>query len=106
MIGDDRPFISALVVLDPDVAPAWAQAHGIDATTLAELADAPGRASPRSSARSTRRTPRFSQVEQIKRFDVLDDEWLPDSEELTPTMKLKRRGIHRKYADEIEALYA
>jgi long-subunit acyl-CoA synthetase (AMP-forming) len=36
---------------------------------------------------------------------VLSDEWLPDSEELTPTMKLKRRGIHAKYADEIDAMY-
>ena len=36
---------------------------------------------------------------------MLDEEWMPDSEELTPTMKLKRRGIHAKYADEIEAMY-
>jgi long-subunit acyl-CoA synthetase (AMP-forming) len=48
---------------------------------------------------------RFSQAEQIKRFTILADEWLPDSEELTPTMKLKRRGVLAKYADEIEALY-
>ena len=48
---------------------------------------------------------RFSNVEQIKRWTLLADEWLPDSEELTPTMKLKRRGVHRKYADEIDALY-
>jgi long-subunit acyl-CoA synthetase (AMP-forming) len=49
---------------------------------------------------------RFSQVERIKKFTVLTEEWLPDSEELTPTMKLKRRGIAQKYAAEIEALYA
>ena len=48
---------------------------------------------------------RFSQVEKIKRWTLLAEEWLPDSEELTPTMKLKRRGVHRKYADEIDALY-
>ena len=47
----------------------------------------------------------FSKVEQIKRFVVLGDEWLPDSEELTPTMKLKRRGVHAKYATEIASLY-
>ena len=47
----------------------------------------------------------FSQVERIKKFTLLADEWLPDSEELTPTMKLKRRGVHAKYAEEIEALY-
>ena len=61
--------------------------------------------SPRSSARSTKRTPASRSVEQIKRWTLLADEWLPDSEELTPTMKLKRRGVHRKYADEIAALY-
>jgi long-chain acyl-CoA synthetase len=49
---------------------------------------------------------RFSNVEQIKKFTLLGEEWLPDSEELTPTMKLKRRGIHAKYHDEIEAMYA
>ena len=47
----------------------------------------------------------FSQVEQVKKFTLLPDEWTPDSEELTPTMKLKRRGITAKYAAEIEAMY-
>ena len=47
----------------------------------------------------------FSQVEQIKKFTLLPEEWMPDSEELTPTMKLKRRGINAKYAAEIEAMY-
>ena len=49
---------------------------------------------------------RFSGVEQVKRFALLGEEWLPDSEELTPTMKLKRRGVLTKYAEEIDALYA
>jgi long-subunit acyl-CoA synthetase (AMP-forming) len=48
----------------------------------------------------------FAQVEQIKRFTVLGEEWLPDSDVLTPTSKLKRRGIHARYAKEIEAMYA
>ena len=48
---------------------------------------------------------RFNRAEQVKRFTLLTDEWLPDSEELTPTMKLKRRGVLTKYADEIDALY-
>jgi long-chain acyl-CoA synthetase len=49
---------------------------------------------------------RFARVEQIKKFVLLGEEWLPDSEELTPTMKLKRRGVHTKYADQIEGMYA
>jgi long-chain acyl-CoA synthetase len=49
---------------------------------------------------------RLSRVEQIKRFALLEDEWLPGGEELTPTMKLKRRPIAARYAAAIEALYA
>jgi long-chain acyl-CoA synthetase len=104
VIGDNRPFISALIVLDPEVAPAWAKQHGIEADTLDDLA-----AHPEVHAEVERNVAaaneRFSQVERVKRFALLGAEWLPDSEELTPTMKLKRRGIHQKYADEIEAFY-
>ena len=48
---------------------------------------------------------KLSRVEQIKRWRVLPDEWLPGGDELTPTMKLKRRPIAEKYADEIDAMY-
>ena len=47
----------------------------------------------------------FNNAERVKKVHILGEEWLPDSEELTPTSKLKRRGIHAKYAEEIEALY-
>ena len=49
---------------------------------------------------------RFAQVEQIKRFTLLGEEWLPDSDVLTPTSKLKRRGVLARYAGQIEAMYA
>lgn len=104
VIGDGRPFISALLVLDPDVAPSWARQHGIDPMTLAELS-----ANPEVVAEVERivaeANTKFSQVERVKKFTLLDEEWLPDSEELTPTMKLKRRGIHNKYGEAIEAMY-
>ena len=48
---------------------------------------------------------RFNNAERVKKVTILAEEWLPDSDELTPTSKLKRRGIHAKYAEEIEALY-
>ena len=48
----------------------------------------------------------FAQVEQIKKFVLLGEEWLPDSDVLTPTTKLKRRGIHARYTDQIESMYA
>ena len=48
----------------------------------------------------------FAQVEQIKKFTLVGEEWLPDSDMLTPTSKLKRRGVRARFADEIEAMYA
>src|SRR5262249_39064644 len=104
VIGDDRPFVSALLVLDSEVAPAWAKQHGLDGASLAELAENPEmRAEIEQEVAEANK--RFSNVEQVKKFALLGEEWLPDSEELTPTMKLKRRGIHTKYADVIEDLY-
>jgi long-chain acyl-CoA synthetase len=104
VIGDGRPFVSALLVLDPEVAPAWAKQHGLDGATLPELAEHPEvRAEVERYVAEANK--RFSNVEQVKKFALLGEEWLPDSEELTPTMKLKRRGIHTKYADVIEELY-
>jgi long-chain acyl-CoA synthetase len=104
VIGDGRPFVGALVVLDPEVAPAWAKQHDIPGETMAELAQDPEiRAEVQRGVDEA--NARFSNVERIKKFAILADEWMPDSEELTPTMKLKRRGIHQKYAEEIDALY-
>ena len=105
VIGDKRPFISALLVLDPEVAPAWAKQRGIEASSLAELAAHPD-VQAEIDANVREANARFSQVEQVKKWTILGEEWLPDSEELTPTMKLKRRGVNEKYATEIEALYA
>ncbi|HEY4375981.1 MAG TPA: hypothetical protein VGM93_02440, partial [Acidimicrobiales bacterium] len=47
----------------------------------------------------------FNNAEKVKKVKVLGDEWLPDTDLLTPTSKLKRRGVHATFADEIEALY-
>jgi long-chain acyl-CoA synthetase len=105
VIGDQRPFVSALLVLDPEIAPAWAKQHGVEGSSLAELAENPDVIAEVDRC-VTEANQRFAQVEQIKKFKLLGEEWLPDSEELTPTMKLKRRGIHAKYADEIDAFYS
>ena len=105
VVGDARPYITALIVLDPEVAPAWAAAQGIEVPSTAALAvHADVRAEVERAVAEANK--RFNQVEQVKRFTILSEEWLPDSEELTPTMKLKRRGVLGKYADEIDALYA
>src|SRR5439155_1128583 len=105
VIGDRRKFVSALIVLDPEVVPAWARGHNIEFASIADLAaDAQVRAEIEREVEEVNK--QVSQVEGIKRFTILPDEWLPDSEELTPTSKLKRRGILAKYDAEIEAMYA
>jgi long-chain acyl-CoA synthetase len=104
-VGDQRPFMTALVVLDPEVAPVWARDHDIRFTTLASLAENPEvRAELEAGLAGV--MARFNQTERIKKLAILGQEWLPDSDELTPTSKLKRRSILAKYAEEIDALYA
>jgi long-chain acyl-CoA synthetase len=93
-IGDGRPYNVALITLDPDVAPAFGQQRGEEAVA-AEVQRGVDAANE-SMAR----------VEQIKKFTVLPTEWEPGGDELTPTMKLKRKPIHEKYAADIEALYS
>jgi long-chain acyl-CoA synthetase len=87
-IGDMKPYNVALITLDPDVAPAFA------GDVAAEV--------ERGVAAANEE---LARVEQIKRYTVLDADWQPGGDELTPTMKLKRKPIHEKYAKEIEALY-
>ena len=93
-IGDRRPYNVALITLDPETLAARG-VSGEEAEIAAEIEQAVEAANER-----------LSRVEQIKRFQVLTGEWAPGGEELTPTMKLKRRPIERKYEAEIEALYA
>ena len=103
-IGDGRKFISVLVVLDPQVAPLWAKARGIPAESMAELVEHPAVVDEVRRALTVANT-HLSRVEQFKRFTILPSEWSAESEELTPTMKLKRRVIHSKYQPQIEAMY-
>ncbi len=104
-IGDARPYNVALIVLDPDYAPSWATNNGLEGKTLAELAREP-RLIAALQQGVDEANAKMSRVEQIKKFEVLTGEWLPGGEELTPTMKLKRRPIVEKYEAQIEGLYA
>jgi long-chain acyl-CoA synthetase len=103
-IGDKRPFVSALVVLDPEVAPVWAKERGIEFDSLADLAAHPDVIAEIERGVDEVMAP-FNNAERVKKVTILAEEWVPDSVELTPTSKLKRRGIHEKYAEEIEDLY-
>ena len=103
--GDMRPYVVALLTLDGEVAPAWAKAHGVEAGSLAELAADPVVLAAVGEA-VTAANERLARVQQVKRWRLLPVEWTADTEELTPTLKLKRRIVHAKYADDIDGLYA
>lgn len=103
-VGDRRPFVAALVVLDPDEAPAWASRHGLGDLSMTELAEHPDVVAE-VEAGLAEAMAGFNNAEKVKKVKILGEEWLPDSEMLTPTSKLKRRGIHQRFAEEIEAFY-
>jgi len=103
-IGDARPYNTALIVLDADFAPAWASQHGISETSLEALAlDDQVRAAVQEGVDEA--NAKLARVEQIKKFTLVEGDWLPGGDELTPTMKLKRKPIDAKYRDAIEEMY-
>ena len=105
VIGDRRPYNTALLVLDSDFAPQWAAQRGIAEATLERLATEPKviEAVQEGVDAGNRH---LARVEQIKKFTIVPGDWVPGGDELTPTMKLKRRPIAEKYDAEIEAMYA
>jgi long-chain acyl-CoA synthetase len=103
--GDRRPYVIALLTLDGEVAPAWARARGIDTDSLAALAEHPTVLAAVEEAVAAANL-QLARVQQVKRWRLLPVEWTAESEELTPTLKLKRRVVHAKYADDIDTLYA
>jgi long-subunit acyl-CoA synthetase (AMP-forming) len=104
-IGDMRPYNTALIVLDADYAPVWAAQNGIEATALEELARDP-KVREALQAAIDEANSHLARVEQIKKFTIIEGDWLPGGDELTPTMKLKRKPISAKYARQIDAMYA
>jgi long-chain acyl-CoA synthetase len=103
-IGDARPYNTALIVLDADFAPLWGAQHGLEGRTLEQLADEPAvRAAVQEAVDAA--NSRLARVEQIKKFTIVRGDWLPGEDELTPTMKLKRKPIAAKYVGEIEGMY-
>jgi long-subunit acyl-CoA synthetase (AMP-forming) len=104
-IGDDRPFVVALLTLDPDVSAAFATRAGLPGASVAALAREPA-VLAEIEAGIARANTQLSRVEQVKKWALLGDVWEPGGDEMTPTMKLKRKPIAAKYATEIEQLYA
>ena len=104
-IGDRRPYNVALIVLDGEIAPGWAANQGIEDDSLESLAS-DERMIAAVQEGVDHANEQLARVEQIKRFTLLPSEWEPGGDELTPTMKLKRRPIAEKYEAEIESLYS
>ena len=104
-IGDARPYNVALIVLDPEYAPQWAAKQGIEDDDVASLAEDERVLAAVQEAIDAANA-KLSRVEQIKKFKLLGAEWEPGGDELTPTMKLKRKPIGEKYSEQIAALYA
>jgi len=103
-IGDQRKFISALLTLDAEAAKAWAKRNGADEDldALASNADLIAEVEKGLAEQNEH----LARVEQVKKFKLLPADWEPGGEELTPTMKLKRKPIAEKYAEEIDSLYS
>ena len=104
-IGDARSYNTALIVLDADYAPVWAKQNGIEADGLEALA---GEEKVRAAIQEAidAANVRLARVEQIKKFTIVPGDWAPGGDELTPTMKLKRKPIDAKYEAEIAAMYS
>jgi long-chain acyl-CoA synthetase len=104
-VGDRRPYVTALIALDEESAPVWARAHGLEEVEPDALAEHPTVLAEIQTAVDAANE-RLSRPEQVKKFRILPRTWTPESGELTPTMKLRRRVIADRYAPDIDDLYA
>ena len=102
VIGDARKFLSALITLDPDKKTEWCKTHGVDEATAHE--------DPKLIAEIQAHmdevvNPSFARVEHIRKFSVLPREFSIEDEELTPTMKIKRRIVNKNWGGTVDAMY-
>jgi long-chain acyl-CoA synthetase len=105
VIGDKRPYLTALVMIDQENVEKYAQDHDIPFSNYASLTRAP-EVRALIEAEIDKVNKKFARVEQIKKFHLLETQLGAEDEELTPTMKLKRKLVQQKYAAQIDAMYA
>ncbi|HPB69348.1 MAG: long-chain fatty acid--CoA ligase [Syntrophales bacterium] len=105
VVGEGKKFISALIVPAFEVLEPWAKENGVTFADRSELVKH-AKVQALFEQQIKAFTKDFGQVEQVKKFTLLDREWLQETGELTPTLKVKRRVIAVKYADAIEKMYS
>jgi long-chain acyl-CoA synthetase len=103
MIADRRPYATALIVLDPEDAAAWAKQHGKPSDVASLSQDAELRMDIESYVANMNK--QLHNQEQIKKFTILPVDWTVEGGEITPTLKMKRKIVNQKYEAEIESMY-
>jgi long-chain acyl-CoA synthetase len=104
LIGDRRPFLTALVTLDPEEAEKFAAEHGLSTDPEALASNELVRTTISEHVEKINK--KFARVEQVKKFEILPHDLSQEGGELTPTLKVKRAVVAKKYEPQIEALYA
>ncbi|MDT4943165.1 MAG: long-chain acyl-CoA synthetase, partial [Pseudonocardiales bacterium] len=106
VVGDQKPFIAALITIDPDAFPTWLEKNGRPADTkIADLVDDEDlRAEVQTAIDDANKA--VSKAESIRKFAILPEDWTESGGQLTPSLKLKRNVVHKEAAGEIEALYS
>jgi long-chain acyl-CoA synthetase len=104
VIGDAKPYLTCLVMLDHENVAKFAQEKSIPFSNFASLTRAP-EVIALIEAEVARVNEQFARVEQVKQFRIIDRVLTPEDEEITPTMKLKRKFVHEKFADLIAGMY-
>ncbi|WP_037182509.1 AMP-dependent synthetase/ligase [Rhodococcoides fascians] len=105
VVGDAKPFIGALLTLDPEALPGWKERHNLTDISFEDLKKHPELVAEIDKAVADANK-KVSNAEQIKKYKILEQDFTVESGELTPTMKLKRNIIHQERGSEIESIYA
>jgi long-chain acyl-CoA synthetase len=106
VVGDQKPFVAALITIDPESWPRWLKEHGhsADATVAEFVGDADLRAEIQTAIDDANKA--VSRAESIRKYTILPEDWTEAGGQLTPSMKLKRNVVHKEAAEQIEALYS
>jgi long-chain acyl-CoA synthetase len=104
VVGDGQPFIAALVTLDAEALPAWAEAHGKPADPEQLVTDPDLLAEIQAAVDDANLA--VSKAESIRKFTVLPFDWTEEAGQITPSLKLKRNVVMREFKDQVDALYA